>query len=206
MAKKTNIYFDYFIKMIDCSYEAAKYLVEAINDFDMEAIEKKRQKMHEIENKGDKIKHEMMEKLIKEFVTPIDREDIIELANVLDDVTDKIDDILIRIYMYNIQKMHPNALKFAELIMRSCKALQEALVEFPNFSKSDKLKSTLINVNTLEEEGDQLYIETIHTLFRSDVEPSDKFIWSLVFDYFEDCCDACEDVADLIEIVTMKNS
>ena len=206
MAQKKNYYFDEFIVMVDHSYQAAEFLQECLRNFDPNAMEEQRKAMHEIEHAEDQIKHDMMAKLAKEFVTPIDREDIIQLADALDTVTDKIDDILIRLYMYDIRELQPAAQAFTDVIMRCCKTLQAAVTEFPNFHKSTTLSQLVIDVNTMEDEGDSIYIDAMHTLHTGDGSALEKFVWSELYECFEDCCDACENVADLIEAVVMKNS
>lgn len=206
MAKKNSVYFDDFISMADLSCKAAENLEEAFRAFDPRAMPQRRREMHEIEHAADEVKHRMMARLVKEFVPPIDREDIIELANELDTVTDKIEDILIRMYMYNITSLRPEALAFADVILRSCRALQAAMVEFPNFHKSATLKQAIIDVNSLEEEGDKIYIDAVRALYEQGGDPLEIVSWSELFDRMEECCDACEHVADVMEIVAMKNS
>ena len=206
MAKKNSPYFDDFITKVNCSCKAAEYLQTVLKDFEPSALPEHRRVMHEIEHGEDEIKHEMMRRLVKEFVSPIDREDIIQLANELDNVTDKIDDILIRIYMYNIQSVRPEALSFADVILRCCKALQLAMVEFPNFHKSTTLMKKIIEVNSMEEEGDGLYIDAMHKLYTGGGDALEVAAWSELFDRLEDCCDACEHVADVMELIVMKNS
>ena len=148
----------------------------------------------------------MMARLSKEFVTPIDREDIIQLANELDNVTDKIDDILIRMYMYNIVTLRPAAIAFSDVIVRCCNALHKVVSEFPHFHKSTSLIPAIIEVNTVEEEGDNLYIDAVRDLYQTCTNPLEVSVWSELFDRLEECCDACEHVADIMEIIVLKNS
>jgi predicted phosphate transport protein (TIGR00153 family) len=207
MGKKNNPYFDDFITMVNFSCRAAEYLQTVLKDFRPDTLPERRETMHEIEHAADEVKHGMMRRLVKEFVTPIDREDIIRLVNELDDVTDKIDDILIRMYMYNIRDLRPAAPAFADVIARCCRALQQAMLEFPEFHrKSATLTQALIDVNTLEEEGDAIYIDAVRKLYRKGGDPVEVAAWSEIFDRLEDCCDACEHVADVLEIIAMKNS
>jgi len=206
MAKGKNPYFDDFIAMSGFSCEAAQFLKETLADFNPETLPERREKMHKIEHSADEVKHTMIKRLAKEFVSPIEREDIINLANELDDVTDKIDDFLIRMYMYNIKSVRSEVFDFADIIMRCCKALQMATVEFPNFHKSTTLKQMIIDVNTTEEEGDAIYIKAMRRLYVEETDPVLIAVWSELFDRLEDCCDSCEHVADAIEIVVMKNS
>ena len=206
MAKKTSPYFTDFITMVNLSCKAAKYLQSSLNDFMPETLEKCRNEMHDIEHEEDKIKHIMISRLVKEFVPPIDREDIIQLANELDTVTDKIDDIFIRMDMYGVRRIRPASHDFADVIVNCCNALQLAMVEFPNFQKSTTLKQAIIDVNSMEEQGDAIYLDAMRTLYAEGGDPIEIAVWSELFDRFEECCDACEHVADLMEIIVMKNS
>lgn len=206
MAKKRSPYFDDFIKMIDYSCQAAEQLKATLQDYNPQALDHERKVMHEIEHAADKVKHDMLERLAKEFVTPIDREDIMQLANELDNVTDKIEDILIRMYMYNIKTLHPAAEQFADVILRCCQALQKAIIEFPEFAKSSVLREAIIAVNSMEEEGDEIYGKAMHDVYRSGGDPVEIISWSELFDRMEDCCDACEHTADIMQLVILKNS
>ncbi len=204
--KKNNSYFEDFVSMVELSCRAAEFLQTVLKDYKPETLAESRKKMHEIEHDEDTIKHAMMRRLAKEFVTPIDREDIIQLANELDEVTDKIDDILIRMYMYNIKEVRQSALKFADVIVRCCHALQTAIKEFPNYHKSTNLMPAIINVNALEEEADAIYIEAVKKLYEEGGNAIEVATWSELYDRLEECCDACERVADALELVVMKNS
>lgn len=206
MAKKHSPYFDDFIAMAEYSCQAAEYLNKVMNDFRTDTLAEHRKNMHSIEHTADQAKHGMMARLNKEFVTPIDREDIIQMANELDNVTDKIDDILIRMYMYNVQSIRPAALVFTDVIARCCKALKTAICEFPNYQKSTSLIPAIIEVNTMEEEGDNIYIDAVRDLYLNPSNPLEIATWSELFDRLEDCCDACEHVADTLEIIVLKNS
>jgi len=206
MAKKNSPYFDDFIAMIECSCRAAAHLQATLIDFVPAKVMEQCTAMHKIENEEDGLKHAMMRRLTKEFIPPIDREDIIEMANDMDDVTDKIEDILIHIHMYNVQKMRPEALTYADIIVRSCSTLQKAVKEFPNFRRSLTLSDMIIEINTIEEEGDRLYIDAVRDLFKHERDPIKITAWSKLFDLMEDCCDACEHVANVMESVMMKNA
>lgn len=206
MKKKQNPYFNDFIDMVSFSCQAAEHLQAVLKNYNPETLSDQRMAMHNIEHAEDELKHNMMQRLSKEFVTPIDREDIILIANQLDNVTDKIDDILIRMYMYNIKEIRPETLAFSDVILRCCQSLQKTVEEFPNFHKSTTLIQNIIGVNTMEEEGDSIYISAVRKLYEEESDPIRVAVWSELFDRLEDCCDACEDVADAMETIVMKNS
>ena len=205
--KKDNNYFEMFVKLTDFSCSAAKQFCEMLGSFDPAKMPEDMKKMHTIEHSADMEKHNMIKLLAKEFITPIEREDIFQLAQELDNVTDSIDDVTMRIYMYNIRSLRPDAIKFAELIQRCTSALREALEAFSDFRKhAAKVNECIIAVNALEEEGDRLYTEAIRGLYCSELGHLDIIAWTEVFERLEMCCDACEHVSDVIESVIMKNT
>ncbi len=207
MAKKeNNYYFDVFAKGISYANDAAALLQECFVDYNAANVQAHLDDMHKIEHGADMIKHEMMERLVKEFLPPIEREDIVELSRVIDDVTDSIEDVLRGMYMYNITVLRPEVKKFTDLIARCCRALAGATSELHNFRKSAVLPEKLIEVNALEEEGDRLYTEAMRRLYTEEKDAVLILAWTTMYDRLEKCCDCCEDVADAYEQVIMKNS
>lgn len=204
--KKNNDYFEMLVELIGYSCEAASLLDNTISNFRMSQIDEKIKAMHQIEHDADIKKHEMINKLSKEFITPIERGDIIELANEIDNVTDAIEDVLVRIYMFNISVMREEALEFSKLIVKMCNETNALIKEFRNFKKSSEISKLIININDLEEEGDRIYTKSIKGFYSSIMDPIKFITWKETFEYFEKCCDACEHVADAIESVIMKNT
>lgn len=203
---KGNDYFTMLAELIDYSCKAAALLNETISDFRINQIEKKVDEMHKIEHSADIKKHEMINKLSKEFIPPIERGDIIELGNQIDNVTDSIEDVLVRIYMFNISCMRDEAVEFAELILKTCNETSTLIKEFRNFKKSKEINKMIIKINDLEEDGDRLYIKGMKNFYTSIIDPVKLITWKDTFEYFEKCCDACEHVADVVESVVMKNT
>jgi predicted phosphate transport protein (TIGR00153 family) len=204
--KKNEYYFTTFAQLVQYSCDAAVLLSQIINDFHAEELETKMDEMHEIEHAGDKGRHVMMKQLAREFITPIEREDIVSLADAIDNVTDTVEDVLVRIYMFNFTVIREDAIKMAAIIVKCCEALKEAVVEFANFRKSQTLHSLIIEINRLEEEGDALFVKATRNLFVNEKDPVQIMAWRETFDYMEKCCDACEEVSEVIESVMMKNS
>ncbi len=207
MAKKeNNYYFDSFAKGIAFANQAAALLQEVFAHFDAANVKAHLNEMHAIEHTADGVKHDMREKLIKEFLPPIEREDIMALSHTIDDVTDAIEDILCGMYMYNITELRADAQAFADVISRCCAAMTDMMAEFPNYKKSAALQDKIVEVNALEEEGDRLYLEALHRLYAEEANPVQIIAWTKLYDRLERVCDGCEDVADLVEQVIMKNS
>ncbi|MCB7321323.1 DUF47 domain-containing protein [Lacrimispora sp. 210928-DFI.3.58] len=207
MSKKSDAYyFDNFIECSACAVEAARMLETNLKNFQVAALEENLNHLHRIEHSADKKKHEMMGVLVKAFITPIEREDIMLLSQSIDEVTDKIEDVLIRVFINNVQSIRPEAVSFADIIIRCCENLKEIMDEFADYKKSKNLHSLIIGMNELEEEGDRLFMTSMRRLHTEVTDPLEIIAWREVFIYLEKCCDACEHVADVVESVMMKNS
>ena len=158
------------------------------------------------EHTADIAKHDMMQELSKAFITPLEREDIMQLIQYIDNVTDAIEDVLIRTYMFNVAAIREEALEFADVIVRCCEVLKDTLKEFRHFRKSDSIYENIVEINRLEEEGDALYTRAGRKLYLSSTDPIELSVWREIFDRMEKCCDACEHVANDVESVMLKNS
>ena len=177
-----------------------------MNNFNADLLHEKMNEMHKIEHGGDTERHAMIRKLSREFITPIEREDIMSLADAIDDVTDTIEDVLFRLYMFNIRSVKEHARKMTEIIVKCCNALKQALEEFRHFQKSKILHDLIVEVNVLEEKGDKLYTEAVRHLYVNSKNVVEIMAWDQTYDYLENCCDACEEVANVIEYIILKNS
>ena len=207
MAKKQDsIYFKSFIKCTELSCQAAHMLEETMANFDVEKMADQMEAIHTIEHAADMEKHELLNTLIKAFITPIDREDIILLSQNIDDLTDNIEDVLIRIYYNNIRTIHPDALELMRIVCRCCEAVKVMMEEFADFRHSKKLHEQIIKINSMEEEADKVYIDSMHRLHTNCTDPMTVMTWREIYSYLEKCADACEHVADTVESVIMKNS
>jgi len=208
MARKDkNDYFQMIADHVIDSCEAAKLLDSIMTEYQADMLPANRRKMHEIEHRADLRKHDMMEKLIREFITPIEREDLRALSEEIDTTTDMIEDVVNKLYIYNIKKVRPEALEFTGLIVSSCESLVRTAENLSDFRKNGKIiERSLVDINRLEEDGDRLYIECMARLFREEKDFLEILAWRDLFNSLEMCLDACEHVADVIENVILKNS
>lgn len=206
MPREKNNYFKMFIKMTEYSCAAARNLNQTLSEFDVEKLPELMEYLHQIEHTGDEEKHSMMKKLVKEFITPIGREDIVSLGHEIDNVTDAIEDVLLRVYMFNIQAIRPEAVEFARVIVQCCDEMKIIMEEFQNYKKSDKIYSSVVEMNRLEEVGDALYMRAMRNLYTSGADAVELMAWTEVYNRLERCCDACENVANVVEGVMMKNA
>lgn len=207
MSRKTDeFYYANFVASMSVAREAAELLRDILKNFDRNMLPRQLEQMHEIEHKGDRSKHELVAELSSAFIAPLERDDMIELSQNIDNVTDSIEDILIHLYITNIADIRPGALQFTEVLIRCCNATKQMLEEFRHFKKSKELRTWVIEVNRIEEEGDELYINLMHELHVSGCSALEILSWREVYEFFEKCCDACEDVADIVESIAIGNT
>lgn len=206
MAKGDKFYFENFVESTAFSKKAAAYLVECLENYDPANIETMLEQMHIIEHSADKKKHEMNEALAKAFVTPVDREDLDMLSAKLDQVTDKIEEILQKFYMYNIQSVDASAVAFARQLVKCCDLLCDLMAEFENFKRSKKIHGLIVALNDAEEECDRLYLTSMRALTQNPTDVLTVVSLHEIYDCFEACADACEHAGECVETVIMKNT
>lgn len=207
MGKKQDAY--YFSTFIACAEDACKaahLLRDVLENFEPERLEGQLEKLHEIEHSADGKKHDIMDHLAKEFIPPIEREDIVSLSQNIDNVTDKVEDILLRIYMNNVSSIGEDAMAMMDVVVQCCEAVKELLEEFADFRRSKNLKKVVIRINDLEESADKLFMTSMRKLYTQSEDPIHIIAWREIYIYLERCADACEHVADVVESVVMKNA
>lgn len=188
------------------SVGAAHLLERVMRDFDPLLIREKLDDMHKVEHAADEKKHEVLDALVKAFITPIEREDIILLSQNIDEVTDKIEDVMLRLYYNNIQSIRPDSLELVSIVVKSCDMVKLMLKEFASFRHSKSLRDHIIAINTLEEQADQVFVTSMRELHTTCTDLVEIICWREVYFYLEKCTDACEHVADVVEQIVMKNS
>lgn len=208
MAKKKRYdYFDAYENLADLAVQEASALIKVMDKFEEEGILREvLDEVHELEHAGDMINHDVYKNVSSDFMPPIDREDIVALAQALDNILDEIEDVLQYLYMFNVHEITPDAKRFATIIKKSCKAVDKAMEDFRNFKKSKTFRQLIIDVSNYEEEGDSLYVEVIRDLHVNHVDdPMHVLKWSRIYAFMEECCDACEHCADLMSTILLKN-
>ncbi|HOB19685.1 MAG TPA: DUF47 family protein [Candidatus Atribacteria bacterium] len=205
LRKRTEVnYFTLLRDMAVCSFKAAEKLDDLLHNY--ADVANKANEVHNIEHEGDKLLHNLVKELNRAFITPIDREDILDIGGAIDTITDTIEDVANCFDMFSIQRVEPAALDFSDLVKQTCDTLAKAVGEFELFRSSKKLSELVIEVNHLEEKGDRLYRSTVKALY-SDRQMSMLEIikWKEIYDNMEKILDTCEDVADLLESTAIKN-
>ncbi len=204
--KNEDFTFDAFVRGIEASCDAAAMVHDAIINYDPEKLPAQLEDLHAIEHRGDEVKHELVSKVSRAFITPLERDDILTLIQAVDSVTDSVEDILIRMRITGVRRMRSDAADFAKLLVRCTDATRQLLQEFRHFKKSKKLNEYIILVNHIEEEGDAMYMEAMRRLHTGVEDLLQLVIWREIYDFFERCFDACEDVADIVENLAIGNT
>ena len=207
MSKKQDaFYYDNFAACAELERKATHFLKEKLTAFDPAKMEENMEEIHRIEHEADEKKHQLTDRLAKAFITPIEREDIISLSYNIDELTDKAEEVFIRIYMNNVQAIRPDALRMLDIVIACTEEVCALVKEFPDFRRSKKLNESIIRINSLEEQADRIYFASMRALHTEGGDVLEILAWREIYTYLEKCADACEHVADVVEEVVMKNS
>lgn len=199
---KEEKFFILFQEMTKLLIEGAQLLKELTENYDK--IEDFQKKIKDIEHEGDKKTHEIIQKLNKTFITPIDREDIYDLAAALDDILDLIDASAQRMSLYKIDSITSECRSFAFIILKSCQALDRAVRKMDK--KHEEVNESFVEINELENEADRVLRESLGKLFSEEKDPIRLIKWKEIYETLEKVTDKCEDAANIIETVVVKHA
>jgi hypothetical protein len=194
-------FFELFLKTAGLLVQGAELLQDLVSNFD--DVEAKGRRLHDIEHEADEMTHEVMRRLNTTFVTPLDREDIHELASLLDDVMDHMDAAADLMVLHKIEKPLPEMLTQVDLLVMATSTTRDALSMLPDFRS---LSEYFVEVNRLENEGDRIYRRAIADLFGGDFKAMDVLKWKDILDELEAAMDELEDVANALEGIALKQA
>ena len=169
--------------------------------FDEETVKK----IKDYEHEGDTLSHEIVDMLNRTFITPIDREDIYSLANTLDDIVDMINSMSNRIKLYKLNANEEYMVQFSDTINQSAHALCNAVKHMHDTKRTRRVLDHCIEVNRLENIGDQIREKAISHLFETEKDPIMVIKWKEIYEVAEGTLDTCEHVAKVIESILVKN-
>lgn len=205
ISRKNVDYFEMFVKSATIARDAALKLKSAFADGEVNISELKLIK--DLEHDGDIHFHECLKVIDVAFITPIDRSDLVDVLNGIEDVTDSIEAIANSFYMMCITGSSDYMRKFVELLVLSCERQLELMVELKRFKKNIKnINSLIIEINRLEEEGDRAYSESMQNLFSKESDAITVIKNKELYQLFECAIDCCEDVADMVENIIVTKT
>ena len=194
-------YFDRFTELAVRIHEAARILERwFVGQADVKAVA---DQVKRLEHECDEISHEILRGIDRTFITPIDREDIHQLAVRLDDVIDLIDGTVRRVVLFQIEKPTPVSTQLARLIVQTTSELVEAVSQL---RRQKGVMERCIKIKQIENEGDVVYHNAIASLFRDNLPAIEVIKWKDVYDNMERCIDSCVAVAHVLESVVLKHS
>jgi predicted phosphate transport protein (TIGR00153 family) len=180
--------------------ELLKDLVEDYRDIDLKV-----RRIQDREHEGDQVTHAIIRRLNTSFITPMDREDIYRLATALDDVVDAVDAVSDLFLLHQIEAPLPQMKEQVDVLLRAAEQAEQALALLPKMNR-DQLEPYWIEINTIENEGDQLYRHAVAELFSGEHRAMDVLRWKEVIENLEEALDALENVANTIESIVLKHT
>ena len=180
--------------------ELLKDLIEDYRDIDLKV-----RRIQDREHEGDQVTHAIIRRLNTSFITPMDREDIYQLATALDDVLDAVDAVSDLFLLHRIEAPLPQMKEQVDVLLRAAEQTQQALALLPKMNR-DELEPYWIEINTLENEGDQLYRRAVADLFSGEHRAMDVLRWKEVIENLEEALDGLENVANTIESIVLKHA
>ncbi|MEI6309518.1 MAG: DUF47 family protein [bacterium] len=195
-------FFDLFSATMAKAVNAVELLLDLMVDFN--SVVEKSRRIKEIEHECDSLSHEVNRLVNQSFVTPIDREDIYALAASMDDVVDFTEAVADSVVLYSLHQPNSAMIAMTETLLRTVKVLKQAVDLLPHYQK---LAPYWIEVHSLENEGDDTYRKAIALLFAdSKGNPLEILKLKEIYDMLEEALDKCEDVADVIQNIVIKNA
>jgi uncharacterized protein len=200
-APRDRAYFDLFEEAGHNVLQSAELLERLLSDFpDNRNLA---QDIRDCEHEGDRVTHEILDRLNHTQVTPIDREDILALTSALDDIVDYIEEVADYLGLYKIEAPMDQAIKLAEVLNKASRQISEAIPQLRGFND---ISAYTVEINRLENEGDRIVREAIASLFDGGLDPMVVIRWKDLFERLEDAIDATEHVAHILEGIVIKNS
>lgn len=196
-------FFDYLTLQAENMVKASGYFKSILKSGVLD--EASARKMHDIEHEGDTLSHEITDMLNRTFITPIDREDIFALANQIDDVVDMLNAMASRMKLYKLDPADEHFSQFIDLIDQSSAALSNAIRHMHDTKRQRRVLDHCIEVNRLENMGDQVREKAISHLFDTEKDPIMVIKWKEMYEVAESTLDKCEHVAKVIEAILVKH-
>ena len=203
ISNRAEAFFDLFTESAENLRTAAELLQDLIGDY--RDVELKAQRIADREHEGDEVTHAIIRLLNTTFVTPMDREDIYQLATALDDVMDAIEAVSDLFVLHRIEAPLPEMKAQIDVLVLASRQTEQALAALPKMRR-EQLEPYWIEINRLENEGDRLYRRAIADLFSGEHRAMDVLKWKEVIEKLEEALDGLENVANIIESTVLKHT
>ena len=199
-------FYDLLERGANCVKDCADLLVSCCTTADYDARLKVVEQMRDVEHVADRVIFEVYEALNKTFVTPIDRSDIYELATDLEDIVDDIYAIALQIVLHSLDDLPEGSADLSRIIQEACNEIQFGVQELRNMKQLVRVRERCKNINRLEHDGDQIYRLRTAELFRSEKDAIRLLKHKEFLEGLERTLDACDDMANALETIVIKNA
>lgn len=206
MSPRTSGFFELFEEDTANLVEMAKTFKEIFSTDDAGERKKLIERVSELEHRGDEITHKIFLELSNNFITPFDREDIHYFASSLDDVADYINGSASRILLYGATNFDRVTTNLADIILRQSEEIHLAVINLKSMKNADRVKESIIRINDLENAADDLFDNAIAQLFAEETDAIEVIKTKEILSNMETATDKCEDVANVIETILVKNT
>ena len=206
MAKIKNDYFKLIEQQTYYCVQASTLLSEILCNYTASSIPNQRDKIHKFEQAADELGHDILTHLSVEFITPIDREDILHLVQLIYNITCALDKVILEFYMFNITETPTFVPSISKVVDRCVKVFYEAVKELKNFKKPTALHKLLVDVSSIKCKADAIYIDAIHNLFANEKNSARIIAHKSIYESLVDCCSQCKFSADVIAQIVVKNT
>lgn len=199
---KEEAFFELFKRAAHNVIEGSRLLKDLMEDYTN--LQDKTTRIKDVEHVGDGITHDIALRLNQTFLTPLDREDIHDLASALDDILDAVEAVADRFAIYKITQPTTHAIRLADILYLASLAVGRG-VDHITMSHAE-VKEYSVQVNSLENEADRVSRDAISELFEKETNPIAVIKWKEIYETFEEGTDRCEDVANVIERIVLKHT
>jgi predicted phosphate transport protein (TIGR00153 family) len=204
--KDKKIFFPLFEQGASNVVTMATVLVEAVNSTNPASREEMFKQIDRLENKGDEITHQVYLELGKNFITPFDREDIHSLASAIDDVADNIQGAANRMSLYRIDDFNDSIKKLSDLILQASIDLEKAIRELKDLKNVRNIADSCIRINSVENQADYVFDRAVADLFLYEKDAIRLIKYKEILSSLETATDMCEDAANVMESILVKNA
>lgn len=201
---KDTVFYDMFDNLAKTVHKGAVQIAAMLDNF--KHVEDQAQMIKDTEHAADHITHDIIERTNKTFLTPLEREDIHELACRLDDILDLIDGATRRIVLYKIKEPTSDARALAQVLIKATQLIVEALGMLRTSKDRAAMLKFCIDIHTCENDGDRIEQHALASLFEGNMGPVEIIKWKDIYEDLETATDKCEDVANVLEAIVLKMS
>ncbi len=197
-------FYEFFESSAKKVVEGALHLEDLFKNF--QNVQLKAKQIKDIEHEGDLVTHNTIESLNRTFITPLDREDIHNLITSLDDVLDYIEACAERLFLFKIERTTEESVLLCGILVKAVTQLEQAVSRLRGLKEADSILRYCVEINRLENEGDYLNRAAVAKLFEPNNNPVDIIKWKEIYETLENAIDRCEDVANVLEGIVLKNT